>query len=213
MSPSNGKPSQQLYMDIPTVYNEDTDVNDDPNPNNNSHHNDVIEENDPIMGQMHILNGGGNHHRDDTDLYRSHQNPYKSPSLRGDGYGGGGTTNSHNPLRNRFRYHQQQQQHPIYHNNNNNTNLVNTIQSHNYEPDESEVWRAWIAQVHFKNRGQWWTSSKQRTVKRWVLTFCIGVLQAVIATLCNFGTRSLSHYKFQHVYALLRPPSTSSMDG
>lgn len=96
---------------------------------------------------------------------------------------------------------------------NGNDSLLNTIQSHNYEPDESEVWRAWIAQVHFRNRGQWWTSSKQRTVKRWVLTFCIGVLQAVIATLCNFCTRSLSHHKFQHVYTLLRPPSAFSADG
>jgi H+/Cl- antiporter ClcA len=35
----------------------------------------------------------------------------------------------------------------------------------------------------------------------------------VIATLCNFCTRSLSHHKFQHVYALLRPQSTMMTDG
>ena len=54
--------------------------------------------------------------------------PHKA--LRGDGYGGG--------LRYRSVNKQSQQ-----------------IQSHNYEPDESEVWRAYVAQLHFSNRGQW----------------------------------------------------------
>ena len=78
------------------------------------------------------------------------------------------------------------------------------IQSHNYEPDESEVWRAYTAQVHFSNRGQWWTTGKKRALKRWVLTFCVGVLQALVAAACNFGSRFLSQLKFDHVYDLLK---------
>ena len=176
-----GKPSQQLYMDVPVSYSNDDDDPDD----------------QYSVEQIQIINGGdGSRSLENYSGHSSGNNPYKSPSLRGDGYGGGGH------LRNRFRNGL-----PI-NSPNSNQNLLNTIQSHNYEPDESEVWRAWIAQVHFRNRGQWWTSSKQRTVKRWVLTFCIGVLQAVIATLCNFCTRSLSHRKFQHVYSLLRPQTT-----
>ena len=54
-------------------------------------------------------------------------------SLRGDGYGGGGIL-KYSPLA---------------------PNKDNGIQSHNYEPDESEVWRAYVAQVHFSNRGHW----------------------------------------------------------
>mmetsp|Transcript_3666 Transcript_3666/g.5472 ORF Transcript_3666/g.5472 Transcript_3666/m.5472 type:complete len:899 (-) Transcript_3666:97-2793(-) len=77
-------------------------------------------------------------------------------------------------------------------------------ESHNYEPDESEVWRAYVAQQHFKNRGQRWTTGKQRAIKRWLLTFAIGVTQAIVATLCNIVTRSLVRWKFDNVYALLQ---------
>jgi chloride channel 7 len=185
MPHQGGKPAQQLYMDLPV-----------------SNSNDDEDEDQYSVDQIHVIHGGDGSKSFENNSGLSYSNnknnnPYKTPSLRGDGYGGGGH------LRNRFRSGLS------INSTANASSLANTIQSHNYEPDESEVWRAWIAQVHFRNRGQWWTSSKQRTVKRWVLTFCIGVLQAVIATLCNFGTRSLSHHKFQHVYALLRPPTAS----
>lgn len=104
-------------------------------------------------------------------------------SLRGDGYGGGG-----------FHTH-----HPAHH------SKTAAIESHNYEPDESEVWRAWVAQVHFSNRGQWWTTGKKRSLKRWILTFMVGVVQALVAALCNFGSRAMSSRKFDYVYELLNP--------
>lgn len=65
-----------------------------------------------------------------TPFYLANQAP---TSLRGDGYGGGGIL-KYSPLA---------------------PNKDNGIQSHNYEPDESEVWRAYVAQVHFSNRGHW----------------------------------------------------------
>lgn len=77
------------------------------------------------------------------------------------------------------------------------------IQSHNYEPDESEVWRAFIAQTHFKNRGQWWTTGKKRAVRKWTITFLIGVTQACVALLCNIATNALRDYKFDKVNTLL----------
>jgi chloride channel 7 len=110
----------------------------------------------------------------------SDDNLRTTPSLRGDGYGGGG-----------YRHLDRAK------------SLVANIQSHNYEPDESEVWRAYVAQVHFQNRGQWWTTGKKRALKRWILTFLIGVIQALVATLCNLGTKFLTRMKFDHVYALL----------
>ena len=103
----------------------------------------------------------------------------KRASLRGDGYGRSGTL---------YRRLAGQAD----------------IQSHNYEPDESEVWRAYTAQVHFSNRGQWWTTGKKRALKRWVLTFFVGVVQAFVAAGCNFGSRFLSKLKFDHVYDLLK---------
>lgn len=102
-------------------------------------------------------------------------------SLRGDGYGGGGYRKLHS----------------------NNSH----IQSHNYEPDESEVWRAYAAQVHFSNRGQWWTTGKKRALKRWILTFLVGVIQAFVAAMCNFASRYLSKRKYDYIYDLLNPYS------
>lgn len=96
---------------------------------------------------------------------------------RGDGYGGGGGRHRHKTR--------------------------SSLQSHNYEPDESEVWRAYVAQQHFANRGQWWTTGKLRALKRWGLTLVIGIVQAVIAALCNRTTRALGNAKYEHVYDLL----------
>lgn len=104
--------------------------------------------------------------------------PHKA--LRGDGYGGGGF---YRPL------------------------TMNNVESHNYEPDESEVWRAYVAQLHFSNRGQWWTTGKKRALKRWVLTFFIGVVQALVAAMCSFTSKSLSRLKFDSVYDLLAAAS------
>ena len=108
-------------------------------------------------------------------------------SLRGDGYGGGGS-NRYNPVTNPSTL---------------------AVQSHNYEPDESEVWRAYVAQVHYSNRGQWWTTGKKRSLKRWILTFAVGVVQALVATVCNFASRSMATTKFEYVYDLLNPSMES----
>lgn len=112
--------------------------------------------------------------------------PHKA--LRGDGYGGGGGGGSYRSL---------QTEH---------------IQSHNYEPDESEVWRAYVAQLHFSNRGQWWTTGKKRALRRWVLTFFIGFVQALVAAACNFSSKSLSRRKFETVYRLLQASSNHNYE-
>jgi H+/Cl- antiporter ClcA len=104
-------------------------------------------------------------------------------ALRGEGYGGGGS------------YQHLQTEH---------------IQSHNYEPDESQVWRAYVAQLQFFNRGQWWTTGRKRALKRWVLTLFVGVVQALIAAICNFASKSLSRHKFETVYDLLKRSSSQS---
>lgn len=119
------------------------------------------------------------------NLYGGHLAYRHRPgSLRGDGYGGGGSGGYHALVSENSH-----------------------IQSHNYEPDESEVWRAYVAQVHFSNRGQWWTTGKKRALKRWMLTFLVGVIQAVVAASCNFCSRALSKYKYDYVYDLLNPYS------
>lgn len=48
-----------------------------------------------------------------------------------------------------------------------------------------------------------WTTGKKRALKRWVLTFAIGVIQAFVATICNLASKKLTERKFDHVYGLL----------
>lgn len=144
----------------------------------------------PNEGDNGVANG---HSNDDDDQYeytygrprRSYTYKDRPGSLRGDGYGGGG----------KGRYN------PVTH------KATSAIESHNYEPDESEVWRAYVAQVHFSNRGQWWTTGKKRSLKRWILTFAVGVVQAVVAAVCNFASRSMATRKYEYVYDLLNPVS------
>lgn len=132
-------------------------------------------------------------------------------TLRGEGYGGGGGSG----IRRRGGGGGGHSRSPSSNNNNNNSSATaaaaaaaaaaaDAIQSHNYEPDESEVWRAYVAHVHFQNRGQWWTTGKKRAVKRWILTFFIGVTQGLVAIVANFGSKLLAKIKFDHVYALLQ---------
>lgn len=112
-------------------------------------------------------------------------------SIRGDGYGSGanGSIRSSNNLRYRAV--------------GNNNSTRNSIQSQNYEPDESEVWRAYIAQKHLRNRGHWWTTGKKQALNQWLLTLIIGVVQGIVAFLCNILSKKLSDVKFEHVYGLL----------
>jgi hypothetical protein len=79
-----------------------------------------------------------------------------------------------------------------------------SVESHNYEPDESEVWRSHNSLKQSRDRGQWWTSGKQRSMKRWVLTLCIGIIQGLVAYVCNMATRKLSAIKYDHVNEILQ---------
>lgn len=118
-------------------------------------------------------------------------------NIRGDGYGGGGNGSAHGLDRS-----ESQDSQPLYPAA--RRNPAADVQSHNYEPDESEVWRAHVAQQHFSNRGQWWTTGKKRSMRRWMLTMIIGVIQAILAFLSNIVCRNLSEWKYDYVNELLR---------
>ena len=94
--------------------------------------------------------------------------------------------------------------------------ITNEIQSHNYEPDESQVWREHIAKIHDNNNTHnyyfhndtyefFWTTDRIRSCKRWIITVFIGIIQACIAIICNYYTRALCKYKYELVYDLLNP--------
>jgi hypothetical protein len=69
-----------------------------------------------------------------------------------------------------------------------------------------------VAQNHFQNRGQWWTTGKKRALKRWVdlCDWCVtGVRGLELQSLFKY----LSKMKFgDHVYSLLNPRITGAQD-
>jgi hypothetical protein len=147
--------------------------------------------------------GDSFHSTDGMDISApKHNNGIKQRiNIRGDGYGGGGRNSTHgNSGSGSLRNGAAQLYAPPA---SRRKNAAANFQSHNYEPDESEVWRAYVAQQHFKNRGQWWTTGKKRSMRRWMLTMIIGVIQAVIAFMTNIVCRNLSDWKYEYVYDLL----------
>ena len=50
---------------------------------------------------------------------------------------------------------------------------------------------------------QWWTASRQRDIKRWLVTVLIGLMMGVVAVSVNSLTRSLIQIKFNSARALL----------
>ena len=169
---------------------------------------------DVYVGRLHRHhlhdNDQDNDDEDDDDEYDedddnnvSEHNPFATHSLRGDGYGGGG---AYRALDGGVR-----RRHHNSHHHSSQPRVDTTIQSHNYEPDESEVWRAHVAQQHFRNRGHWWTTGKKRALQRWILTFLIGVLQALVAAACNFASKGLAKLKFEHIYQIMQQQAQHKM--
>lgn len=84
-------------------------------------------------------------------------------------------------------------------------NKAAAFQGQSFEPDESEVWRAHVAYHHYSHRGKWLSPVRRREVKRWLLTFVIGVVQSLLLLACNMLIRSLTRLKFDVVGAMMHP--------
>eukprot|EP01041_Mallomonas_annulata_P006035 gene6035-12164_t len=69
-------------------------------------------------------------------------------------------------------------------------------ESHQYEPDENEIWRQHQIQRCIEDRGHWFTFAKRREVRRWILTFIIGVICGAVATFVTFFTKLLTNFKY-----------------
>lgn len=54
-------------------------------------------------------------------------------------------------------------------------------------------------QRQFREQSQFWTSGKSRAFKRWVLTFIIGILTALIGVGVTWATRTLMRWKMETV--------------
>jgi len=78
------------------------------------------------------------------------------------------------------------------------------FESQNYEPDESQVWRAGVARVHMEGRGASWGWDRKRlALQRLAVAGTVGVVQALLALLCYATARHLAHHKFRTVQQLL----------
>lgn len=77
------------------------------------------------------------------------------------------------------------------------------MESHQYEPDQSEVWWHHQLQRHFEDKGRWWTFARKSEFLRWTLTLLAGGICGVAAFLVTFFTGSLTSFKFRTFYLLL----------
>ncbi len=76
--------------------------------------------------------------------------------------------------------------------------------SHDYEPDECEVWRAHMAKTHALDRGrQCYTTDVKNLFRRWVVTFFVGLGTGLIATFVTWSSVSLTSLKFRTVYSMI----------
>jgi hypothetical protein len=66
-----------------------------------------------------------------------------------------------------------------------------------------QVWRAYEAARHKADQGYWWTATKRKAAKRWLVTLIIGVLTGLIAILVTKGTNALTDFKFNTVSCTL----------
>ena len=77
------------------------------------------------------------------------------------------------------------------------------IESHQFDPDESEVWKHHQLERHFEDQGQWWTFAKYREVRRWFLTLYTSLWIAVIAFFITFMTKLITSLKFDTFNSLI----------
>jgi len=65
-----------------------------------------------------------------------------------------------------------------------------------YEPDESQVYHHHNLQRRFEEEGVFWTFGRKRALKRWILTFVIGVLTGVVGYLATLLSQTMCDLKF-----------------
>ncbi|KAG5178539.1 chloride channel protein 7 [Tribonema minus] len=75
--------------------------------------------------------------------------------------------------------------------------------SHDYEPDESDVWRAHRARRARAERGAWWTVGRRVSLLRWLVTLGIGACTGLTAMLVTLSTGALTRLKFGAVRGVM----------
>ncbi|KAJ8609537.1 hypothetical protein CTAYLR_006025 [Chrysophaeum taylorii] len=80
----------------------------------------------------------------------------------------------------------------------------NIPESLNFVDEENEVWRTKQAQLHYTNRGRWWTSVSSTVAKRWTLTFIVGMLTAVVGIFITYFTQFFTQKKFDTVLKVMK---------
>ncbi len=76
--------------------------------------------------------------------------------------------------------------------------------SHDYEPDECGVWRAYMAKMHaFDRNHHWCTTDEKDSFRRWLVTFFVGFVTGLIATFVTWSSVSLTSLKFKVLYGMI----------
>jgi H+/Cl- antiporter ClcA len=76
-------------------------------------------------------------------------------------------------------------------------------ESHQYEQDESDVWRHHQLLRHFEDKGHWFTFAKKRDIQRWTITLTTGFFCGLIACFVTVMTRYFTYMKFNYFNYLI----------
>jgi chloride channel 7 len=68
--------------------------------------------------------------------------------------------------------------------------------SHQFDPDESWVWKDHQLKRHSEDKGKWWSFSRVLEMRRWILTLLTGLAIGLCALLIAYFTRLITGYKF-----------------
>jgi chloride channel 7 len=71
--------------------------------------------------------------------------------------------------------------------------------SHEYEPDESDVWWAHELAFHRADTGKYFKTDKRRALKRWGLSLIIGIVVGMVGAFVSWGVTLLVNWKLDIV--------------
>ena len=81
--------------------------------------------------------------------------------------------------------------------------MYGKTESHQFDADESEVWRHHQLQRHFEDKGSWWTFARVLAARRWTLTLMTGFWIGLCALFVAYCTKTVTSYKFETFNSLI----------
>ncbi len=81
--------------------------------------------------------------------------------------------------------------------------LYGSIDSHQFDPDENEIWKEHQRQRHEDDLGHWWTFTRMLELRRWSLALFTGFWVGVCALFVSYSTRFVTGKKYEIFHQMI----------